>query len=476
MKRKKAPARIPTDTPLALAISDQPNPISEATADGKSATPHAAERPSDLKRSAVPSILFEGDDVKSSEPVDAPQKFSTGSVSATTLAPAETLPESYGTGKLTLTARDPHCLHAQWDISTQQLDRYPGLSSVTQLTLRVHQESLSGPLLSQVQVKPGIHSSFLPVEAPDAQRFVADLGYSSEQGGWKTVATGETLAIHLPASPVEHIRFATLPFAAKPGETSPGTVSVHPSTPGASRSEQSLIAEGFPLPTRSFAHLAEGAAGETFVEKNSPPVITARAPAFGPEWVGDAEGILEEWDESGEIPIVVATGAEMKWTEAQQKALSEIIGWSLLRGKSYSSIEVTELLQGTRQGEIPGKPMENLPSVANVELSSAGLAGVPVPEEHGFWFNVNAELVIYGATESNASVTVGGRPIALRSDGTFSCRFALPDGNYPLALAAKSIRSEVRQADLRFSRETSYSEGTSVQPPSKELKRPGEAF
>ena len=56
----------------------------------------------------------------------------------------------------------------------------------------------------------------------------------------------------------------------------------------------------------------------------------------------------------------------------------------------------------------------------------------------GFWFNVNAELIIYGATEPDAKVTLGGHEIKLRSDGSFSYRFALPDGKYDLPAVAVS--------------------------------------
>ena len=72
----------------------------------------------------------------------------------------------------------------------------------------------------------------------------------------------------------------------------------------------------------------------------------------------------------------------------------------------------------------------------------------------GFWFNVNAELIIYGATEPDAKVTIGDRQIKLRPDGTFSFRFALPDGEYPLPAAAHSADGEeTREAQLEFSRE-----------------------
>jgi len=46
----------------------------------------------------------------------------------------------------------------------------------------------------------------------------------------------------------------------------------------------------------------------------------------------------------------------------------------------------------------------------------------------GFWYHLDAELIVYGATEADAKVTLQGRPIQLRPDGTFSARFALPDG------------------------------------------------
>jgi hypothetical protein len=48
--------------------------------------------------------------------------------------------------------------------------------------------------------------------------------------------------------------------------------------------------------------------------------------------------------------------------------------------------------------------------------------------ERPFWLVANAELIIYGATEPTASVLVQGHKINLRSDGTFSLRYALPDG------------------------------------------------
>jgi hypothetical protein len=90
-----------------------------------------------------------------------------------------------------------------------------------------------------------------------------------------------------------------------------------------------------------------------------------------------------------------------------------------------------------------------------------------------FWFNVNAELIIYGATEPDARVTLGGRPIQLRPDGTFSFRFALPDGEYELpAVAVSADEVEERRAGLAFSRSTIYSGEVGVHPQDSNLRPP----
>jgi hypothetical protein len=60
------------------------------------------------------------------------------------------------------------------------------------------------------------------------------------------------------------------------------------------------------------------------------------------------------------------------------------------------------------------------------------------PADRMFWLVVNTELIVYGATEPDAKVTVQGKPIHLRSDGTFTLRFALPDGKQVIPVEATS--------------------------------------
>jgi len=74
-------------------------------------------------------------------------------------------------------------------------------------------------------------------------------------------------------------------------------------------------------------------------------------------------------------------------------------------------------------------------------LFSSGLSSSPVKKEikeRSFWMKVDCELIVYGATEPDAKVTVQGMPIKLRPDGTFTLRYYLPDGKQVIPVKAIS--------------------------------------
>lgn len=55
-----------------------------------------------------------------------------------------------------------------------------------------------------------------------------------------------------------------------------------------------------------------------------------------------------------------------------------------------------------------------------------------------FFFEVWTELIVHGRTEPDASVWLNQKGIKLNPDGTFSLRYALPDGEIPLKFIAQS--------------------------------------
>jgi uncharacterized protein len=92
-------------------------------------------------------------------------------------------------------------------------------------------------------------------------------------------------------------------------------------------------------------------------------------------------------------------------------------------------------------------------------LSSPGMASMasPVkkPKERQFWLIADCELIVYGATEPDAKLTVQGKPVKLRSDGTFTLRFSLPDGEQSIPVRAESADGvEERSVTPTVSRQT----------------------
>jgi hypothetical protein len=88
--------------------------------------------------------------------------------------------------------------------------------------------------------------------------------------------------------------------------------------------------------------------------------------------------------------------------------------------------------------------------------SIPGLTTAPiVPLGRNFHFQIDAELIVYGVTEPTARVTLQGEPVNLRSDGTFTVRFSLPDSRQIIpAVAASSDGTEERTIVLAVERNT----------------------
>ena len=107
-----------------------------------------------------------------------------------------------------------------------------------------------------------------------------------------------------------------------------------------------------------------------------------------------------------------------------------------------------------------GVGMWALPTASGVNMSGVGMnmsgAGLP-PSAHPrkFWLVADAELIVYGATEPDATVTVGGRPIKLNPDGTFRFQMSFQDGviDYPI-VAVAADGEQTRSVHMNFERQT----------------------
>ena len=94
--------------------------------------------------------------------------------------------------------------------------------------------------------------------------------------------------------------------------------------------------------------------------------------------------------------------------------------------------------------------------MSGVGMSGVGFsASVPPIRPRQFWLIADAELIVYGATEPDATVTVGGRPIKLNPDGTFRFQMSFQDGliDYPI-VAVAADGEQTRSIHMKFNRET----------------------
>ncbi|MBU6228672.1 MAG: DUF4912 domain-containing protein [Cyanobacteria bacterium REEB459] len=95
-------------------------------------------------------------------------------------------------------------------------------------------------------------------------------------------------------------------------------------------------------------------------------------------------------------------------------------------------------------------------NVSGLTMSGVGFsASAPPIRSRKFWLIADAELIVYGATEPDATVTIGGKPIKLNPDGTFRFQMSFQDGNidYPImAVAADGQQS--RSIHMTFDRAT----------------------
>ena len=106
-----------------------------------------------------------------------------------------------------------------------------------------------------------------------------------------------------------------------------------------------------------------------------------------------------------------------------------------------------------------GQPDRGLSGIgmSGIGMSGIGMSGIGMPRVRSrkFWLVADAELIVYGATEPDAQVTIGGVPVQLSPDGTFRLQMSFQDGvlDFPI-MAIASDGEQMRQVKLTFNRST----------------------
>jgi hypothetical protein len=112
--------------------------------------------------------------------------------------------------------------------------------------------------------------------------------------------------------------------------------------------------------------------------------------------------------------------------------------WAFPEEEYYKIIGIPDL--GKSSLEIRKRFEEFFKKQISSPLASWGISGFFPPKvpKDKFFLEVWTEIILYGRTTPDAEVTVQGKKINLRKDGTFSIRYALPDGDFKFEVVATS--------------------------------------
>lgn len=305
------------------------------------------------------------------------------------------LPDSYGTKKLFLVARDPHWLHAYWDLSDEQFMEATHAAHDGKVFLELFRQGES-ERLQQIQIPRGARNWYLPSGAPDRNYYARIGGYSSDGSFVEATRSGMAYAPRDNFSWRTQTKFVTIPF--------------HLS-----------FKELFDLIK---AHLNEG---EEL-----------------------AEGLARLQEEGFTFPFDLGHLNNGQDAAATRQAVLDHVGEDFVKTFRIGSMEITEIVR---------RRLEQMQSSGQwvSSWSSPMGASFGAPQSREFYMHVNAELIIYGGTDPKASVSINGQSIKLRDDGTFSYHFVLPDGRFFIPVEATAPDGlERRAAMLSFLRVSDY--------------------
>ncbi len=334
------------------------------------------------------------------------QEDRTGGIFTDVDAGLAELPAGYGDSRIVLMPRDPQWSYTYWDIPNehkQELRRQGG----QQLALRLYDvtdiniEYQSPHSIQEYPCDELAREWYLPMPVSDRD-YVVDIGYRCYDGRWLLLA--RSIPVHVPpVYPADWIEdvFVTVDFE-------------------------------------------EDLRGKTVYELVPPAKRVAAAATNG--------------SHSTSNPIYDEIFGMAQSVE-QERVAGSLFGSMQHVAGSIQSVSLAE--QALSSYVFPsGVGMWAVPTVSGLTMSGVGMSGagfsgdVPMRPRQ-FWLIADAELIVYGATEPDATVTIGGRPIKLNPDGTFRFQMSFQDGviDYPImAVAADGVQT--RSIHMNFERET----------------------
>ncbi len=351
--------------------------------------------------SSNPSRKLEAQEEVEAAKFDVGQSDLTGGSLAVVDEDLADLPQGYGESRIVLMPRDPQWAYTYWDVSNEHKEALRAQGG-QQLALRIYDVTdltLQFQSPHSVQEYPSDELArewYLPIPVSDRD-YMAEIGYRCADGRWLVLARSAPVRVP-PVYPSDWIedQFITISWEEDLGD-------------------------------------------KTFLEL---------VPPAKRMMMGDAT-------QAGTItsnPIYDEIFGLAQTIEAQRIA-----------GSLYGSMQQVPVHEEAISSYVfpSGVGLWAVPTASGLTMSGVGMSGVgfsasmPPIRPRQFWLVADAELIVYGATEPDATVTIGGRPIKLNPDGTFRFQMSFQDGviDYPI-MAVAVDGEQTREVHMKFERET----------------------
>lgn len=341
------------------------------------------------------------------------------------------LPARYGTTNVALMVKDPFWLYAYWEIAPDSLESLKNKLSkedaeMAKIVLRIYDVTLidfngsNANKYFDIDVNSRENNWYINIWL-DNVSYVGEIGLRTEAGKFIPLARSNYVHAprisHSPRSEQIWMKVTDetydVPFV-KPAPKTAQTNTISNSSPASKKN-------------RKIINVSEEDVKNYYSRLSSPlrEIISARINKL-------------------------YTGASRKYSFIIEGDTEEE------RQKIFSSFFPKEYF--TKRLPLAGSSRELVVLEKDLQEKISGGASEFVQEKarpRKFFFELDTELIVYGRTEPDAEVKLGEQKINLRPDGTFSLRFALPDGKLPLEFTAVSAdKVETRKINTYVERNT----------------------
>ncbi|MEL6578214.1 MAG: DUF4912 domain-containing protein [Cyanobacteria bacterium J06621_12] len=191
-------------------------------------------------------------------------------------------------------------------------------------------------------------------------------------------------------------------------------------------------------------------------------------PVYPSDWIEDAF-ITVNWEEDLKgktlynlVPPAKKQAMNADAAAPENKLYDAVFGMTQstesmrMAGSLFGSMQQTPEAAVSSYVFPSGAGMWAVPTASGQNMSGAGFSGdLAGARPRKFWLVADAELIVYGATEPDATVTIGDRQIKLNSDGTFRFQMSFQDGVIDYPIKAVAVDGEqTRSIHMNFERET----------------------